>query len=307
MPDANEAYPPPPEPPLAPGHEPSQDADHDDVPNPPLPAPGPDVSGTPNYGLNDASSQANASAGGAEGASQPAEPAPGAAAGTGGDGHQQQQQQAYDINMQMHLAVAAAAAAASDPQHDASSGQPDAQAQNWGYAPGFEMLHSAGMVPYDASAAHVTTPKRAAGSTVPKRASLYNTGGNTNGRKPWQTDETAVLMNSLYEICLYKQEYVAMQPYAIVLRWHGPKGERSHLLASRNNMQLKDKCRNELLRIKRAEGTVPFIKRIIHPTLWVRLVHLLRKRSARSQVPLGHMATDFFFFCGCCRMTMRRM
>lgn len=188
----------------------------------------------------------------------------------------QPSQSSYDLDVHMQFAVAAAAAAAADPRRseeqvgEAGAAPPPAPS-GWSYPPGFDVLQQqAGMAGYGAVApapAMYHDVKPARDST--KRYSLYNTGGNTNGRKPWLPEETGILMKSLDEICVYKREYPAIQPYAIVLRWHGPSGERSSLLSDRNNMQLKDKSRNELLRMKRANEPIPFWKNILHKTLWV--------------------------------------
>ena len=104
-----------------------------------------------------------------------------------------------------------------------------------------------------------------------QRPYMYFTGGNRPaGRLRWSEEETKALMESLDLICALKEEQQVIQPYSIVLRMHGPRGSVSTVLANRNNVQLKDKSRNECLRLKRSGEPVPFWRTTLHTSLWVR-------------------------------------
>lgn len=85
----------------------------------------------------------------------------------------------------------------------------------------------------------------------------YFTGHNARGRMPWTPEETACLLDSLASFEPNLRAGVRMQPYTQILQLHGPRGTISKTLAQRNNVQLKDKARNELLRLQRENVRLP--------------------------------------------------
>ena len=55
-------------------------------------------------------------------------------------------------------------------------------------------------------------------------------------------------LNALYK---HKKKNASYAIYAEVLKLHGPNGSESEELANWNNVQLKDKARNILIRLQR--------------------------------------------------------
>lgn len=84
-----------------------------------------------------------------------------------------------------------------------------------------------------------------------KGADLYVTGNNMHGRKTWTREETQCLLDTLYEVARIKKDRPSFRPYAKVLELHGRWGTKSRTLSRWNNVQLKDKARNELIRMRR--------------------------------------------------------
>lgn len=85
----------------------------------------------------------------------------------------------------------------------------------------------------------------------------YTIGQNNVGRKKWTDEETDCLMSAMNSVMTGEDAKLKLRPYFAVLQLHGDKGSIDNLLASRNNMQLKDKVRNEILRRKRGGIQVP--------------------------------------------------
>lgn len=85
----------------------------------------------------------------------------------------------------------------------------------------------------------------------------YTIGQNNVGRKRWTEEETACLMSALDTIMSGDDIKAKLRPYHAVLQLHGERGSIDNMLASRNNMQLKDKVRNEILRMKRSALHIP--------------------------------------------------
>lgn len=81
----------------------------------------------------------------------------------------------------------------------------------------------------------------------------YATGGNRHGRVPWSDGETECLANCLRELQDGNHRFIWKE----VLRLHGVGGRSSEVLKNRNNVQLKDKARNEVERMVRAKMPVP--------------------------------------------------
>ena len=140
-----------------------------------------------------------------------------------------------------------------------------------------------------------------------KRANLYITGGNMVGRQNWTEEETQCLLDSLYEVARFKRQKPRFQVYSRILELHGANGLRTQTLGRWNNVQIKDKSRNELIRMRREgikvshggrvdEKTVgnlgltrlrqqiPYWKALLHPTLWGPKPDTLRgrRRGRRS-------------------------
>lgn len=94
----------------------------------------------------------------------------------------------------------------------------------------------------------------------------YATGGNQLGRVPWSMEETECLLTDLevlhpqYEEAL--RTNVRFAVWSEILKRHGENGSLSTFLKNRNNVQLKDKARNEFERRKRAKQEV---------SLWYRI------------------------------------
>ncbi|PWN34295.1 uncharacterized protein FA14DRAFT_180921 [Meira miltonrushii] len=85
----------------------------------------------------------------------------------------------------------------------------------------------------------------------------YTIGQNNVGRKKWTNEETQCLMSAMDSIMTGEDAKLKLRPYFAVLQLHGERGSIDNLLATRNNMQLKDKVRNEILRLKRGGTEVP--------------------------------------------------
>lgn len=85
----------------------------------------------------------------------------------------------------------------------------------------------------------------------------YATGGNQLGRVAWSEDEKSCLLNDLEELHpLYLEALSRNVRFAIwkeILKRHGQGGSHSNRLQNRNNVQLKDKARNEYERRRRAQ------------------------------------------------------
>ncbi|TKY85970.1 hypothetical protein EX895_004795 [Sporisorium graminicola] len=101
-----------------------------------------------------------------------------------------------------------------------------------------------------------------------KRSNLYITGHNMTGRSRWTQPEVDCLLDSLHELARYKKVAPKFKVYTEVLMRHGVNGTRSRMLARWNNVQLKDKSRNELIRMKREGQRIPYWKRLLHPNIW---------------------------------------
>ncbi|GAC98567.1 MYB DNA binding protein [Pseudozyma hubeiensis SY62] len=101
-----------------------------------------------------------------------------------------------------------------------------------------------------------------------KRSNLYITGHNMTGRSRWTDAETECLLTSLHELARYKKVSPKFTVYTEILKRHGVNGTRSKVLARWNNVQLKDKSRNELMRMKREGMRIPYWKRLLHANIW---------------------------------------
>jgi len=112
-----------------------------------------------------------------------------------------------------------------------------------------------------------------------KRSNLYVTGHNMTGRAYWTDNEVTCLLDSLHELARYKKVAPKFKVYHEILKRHGPSGTQSTTLARWNNVQLKDKSRNELMRMKREGVRIPYWKRLLHPNIW--------KAPPASQTALG--------------------
>lgn len=117
-----------------------------------------------------------------------------------------------------------------------------------------------------------------------KRSNLYVTGHNMTGRSYWTDTEVRCLLESLHELARYKKVAPKFKVYAEILRRHGEHGSESTTLARWNNVQLKDKSRNELMRMRREGLTIPYWKRLLHPNIWKPPVH--RVRDETEDVPV---------------------
>ncbi|KDN38563.1 hypothetical protein K437DRAFT_276236 [Tilletiaria anomala UBC 951] len=85
---------------------------------------------------------------------------------------------------------------------------------------------------------------------------------------PTSTSDAASAILSQHVPTPSTQAINSVQPYHAVLKLHGKAGVRSTILHERNNVQLKDKSRNELLKLRRAKEPIPFWKSMLHDTLW---------------------------------------
>lgn len=101
-----------------------------------------------------------------------------------------------------------------------------------------------------------------------KRNNLYVTGHNMTGRSRWTPTEVSCLLTSLHELARYKKVAPKFKVYTEILKRHGVNGTQSKTLARWNNVQLKDKSRNELIRMKREGERIPYWKRLLHANIW---------------------------------------
>ncbi|PWN41314.1 hypothetical protein IE81DRAFT_180778 [Ceraceosorus guamensis] len=99
-----------------------------------------------------------------------------------------------------------------------------------------------------------------------KNAEIYKTGGNAKGRQLWSDEETRVLQSALRRFARRKIKNSHALVYRDVLLAHGKTGDRK--LARWNNVQLKDKARNELLRMRREGEMIPYWRALLFPNLW---------------------------------------
>lgn len=86
-----------------------------------------------------------------------------------------------------------------------------------------------------------------------KNAEIYKTGANAKGRQLWTEEERQVLHAALRRFARRKIKSPHALVYRDVLKAHGREGDGK--LKRWNNVQLKDKARNELWRMRR-EGEV---------------------------------------------------
>jgi hypothetical protein len=113
------------------------------------------------------------------------------------------------------------------------------------------------------------------GHTNTKQGTMnrYATGGNRNGRVAWTPEETHCLIGAidkLYDAFKLEgnlQGNHSSQIYTRILNLHGPQGSISRLLANRNNLQLKDKVRNEIRRLRRNNDPDPVWKDTFFPNM----------------------------------------
>ena len=112
--------------------------------------------------------------------------------------------------------------------------------------------------------ASVITPNMSEGSR-----SQAVRGGKTRGRQFWTREETECLLQELRRVAMEKRRNPRLQVYAAILEMHGRAGSDSDILERYNSVQLKDKARNELIRMKRDGQKLPFWKRSLFPNIWV--------------------------------------
>ncbi|KAL9931783.1 hypothetical protein V8E36_009333 [Tilletia maclaganii] len=98
----------------------------------------------------------------------------------------------------------------------------------------------------------------------------------TGARRFWTEAETDCLMAALHKYTFLrvlgkrpKGQHKGVYPvYDLIIKKHGPRGTKSHDLARRTNVQLKDKARSELERMRREHQTLPYWKKILFPSLF---------------------------------------
>ena len=83
-----------------------------------------------------------------------------------------------------------------------------------------------------------------------KNARKYVIGKGHIGRRTWTDLEEEVFMDALNALYKHKKKNASYAIYAEVLNLHGPNGSESEELANWNNVQLKDKARNILIRLQ---------------------------------------------------------
>ncbi|SPC65724.1 uncharacterized protein UHOD_04006 [Ustilago sp. UG-2017b] len=120
-----------------------------------------------------------------------------------------------------------------------------------------------------------------------KRSNLYVTGHNMTGRSRWTPTEVQCLLDCLHELARYKKVAPKFKVYTEILKRHGVNGTQSRILARWNNVQLKDKSRNELIRMKREGKRIPYWKRLLHANIWKPkpVVPVGREREETEDVP----------------------
>lgn len=92
---------------------------------------------------------------------------------------------------------------------------------------------------------------------------------SSGGRQFWTQEETDCLLRELRIVAREKKSNPRLQVYPQILKIHGRDGEESEVLKRYDNGQLKDKARNELIRMKRDGHKLPFWKNTLFPNLWV--------------------------------------
>ncbi|PWN87168.1 hypothetical protein FA10DRAFT_281928 [Acaromyces ingoldii] len=100
-----------------------------------------------------------------------------------------------------------------------------------------------------------------------KRHYNYSTGGNRLGRQKWTEEETQCLHRALEKLIKKRANDPSYQIYAEVLNRHGSRGSTNTILRLRNNVQIKDKARNELLRMDKVGQVLPSWADLLFPTL----------------------------------------
>lgn len=99
-----------------------------------------------------------------------------------------------------------------------------------------------------------------------RNTDIYVTGHNQNGRNFWTDAEVKCLMDALHDLAKIKDTRKSYQVYTAILTRHGKNGDKK--LVRWNNVQLKDKARNELIRMRRDHHVIPYWKRILFPSLF---------------------------------------
>ncbi|PWN50969.1 hypothetical protein IE53DRAFT_386698 [Violaceomyces palustris] len=126
-----------------------------------------------------------------------------------------------------------------------------------------------------------------------KGTNLYVTGANVNGRRYWTKAETDCLLETLYRIARYKKTKPKFQVYSAVLELHGPSGKKSRTLKRWNNVQLKDKSRNELQRMRKEGLKIPYWKKLLHASLWEEKMVRRDERDVTEEIPSeGEVESD---------------
>ncbi|KAE8257353.1 hypothetical protein A4X13_0g2405 [Tilletia indica] len=112
-----------------------------------------------------------------------------------------------------------------------------------------------------------------------------------NGRRFWTPEETKCLMDALNKYAhLATIERPASEPFYIwqyILERHGPRGTKSRVLARRNNMQLKDKARVELERMRRNDQAMPYWKRLMFPSLFKKMKNPGKVKKMPANIELS--------------------
>ncbi|KAK0550744.1 hypothetical protein OC845_002519 [Tilletia horrida] len=107
----------------------------------------------------------------------------------------------------------------------------------------------------------------------------YRYGIGTAARRRWTPEETKCFVDCLYKYAHLKANGVKrvysnskdpqpIQIFSHILQRHGPNGTKSRTLQWRNNMQLKDKVKSELVRMRREKQVIPYWGPILSPSFF---------------------------------------
>ncbi|CAD6893629.1 unnamed protein product [Tilletia laevis] len=113
-------------------------------------------------------------------------------------------------------------------------------------------------------------------------------------RRFWTPKETKCLMDALhkyaYLLVIGKKRSTGkslIQIYDHVMQRHGPHGYKSTALARRNHMQLKDKARSELQRMRREDLAMPYWKPLLFPSLFANMKNRGKVRKMPSDIEVS--------------------
>ncbi|KAK0539557.1 hypothetical protein OC835_001109 [Tilletia horrida] len=104
-------------------------------------------------------------------------------------------------------------------------------------------------------------------------------------RRFWSPDETHCLLKEVWRLAFQKKTNRQYQIWDKILQLHGRRGTKTRILARRNNVQVKDKARSELQRMRREMEKLPYWYPVLFPTLFDGLPKAMRKKIKVERMP----------------------